>query len=169
MTVNIRPPEVQDAAGMGVAHARMWLANYGEFIDDKYRSRFDEPTLVGQWHNLLTSDQAGRRIAVAVEHGRVVGIAMTVQTVRNEHVAPPAREREVSMHYLMPEYQGQGLGRRLLEYVVGPQEPAQLWLPSGYPGEKRAHRFYRRAGFLSDGAMTGREVNYGLALNRMVR
>lgn len=169
MTVTVRPPELPDAVGMGVAHARMWLANYGEFIDPKYLPRFDEATLVGQWHNLLSSEDSSRRIAIAVEHGRVVGIAMTVPTVRNEHITSPAREREVSMHYLMPEYQGQGLGRRLLEYVIGPREPAQLWLPSGYAGEKRAHRFYRRAGFLSDGAESGREANYGLALNRMVR
>lgn len=169
MTVNVRPPEVQDAAGMGVAHARMWLAHYGKFIDPKFLPRFDEAVLVGQWHHLLTNDLAGRRIAIAVEHGRVVGIAMTVPTIRTETVTAPARDREVSMHYLMPEYQGQGLGRRLLEYVVGPREPAQLWLPSGYEGEARAHRFYRRAGFLSDGAVTGKEVNYGLRLNRMVR
>lgn len=169
MTVTVRPPEVQDAAGMGVAHARMWLAHYGKFIDPKYLGRFDEAVLVDQWHRLLTTDLAGRRVAIAVEHGRVVGIAMTVPTIRTENVALPARNREVSMHYLLSEYQGQGLGRRLLEYVLGPQEPAQLWLPSGYESEKRAHRFYRRAGFLSDGAVTGREVNYGLVLNRMVR
>ena len=156
MTVNVRPPEVPDAAGIGVAHARMWLSHYGKFIEPAYLDRFDEAVLVGQWHRLLTADPGGRRIAVAVEHGRVVGIAMSVPTVRSENMALPPRQRE-------------GLGRRLLEYVLSPHEPAQLWLPEGYDGEKRAHRFYRRAGFLSDGAVTGKEPNFGLQLSRMVR
>ena len=169
MTVNVRPPEVPDAAGIGVAHARMWLSHYGKFIEPAYLDRFDEAVLVGQWHRLLTADPGGRRIAVAVEHGRVVGIAMSVPTVRSENMALPPRQRELSMHYLMPEFQGEGLGRRLLEYVLSPHEPAQLWLPEGYDGEKRAHRFYRRAGFLSDGAVTGKEPNFGLQLSRMVR
>lgn len=169
MTVNVRPPEVPDAAGIGVAHARMWLSHYGKFIEPAYLDRFDEAVLVGQWHRLLTADPGGRRIAVAVEHGRVVGITMSVPTVRSENMALPPRQRELSMHYLMPEFQGEGLGRRLLEYVLSPHEPAQLWLPEGYDGEKRAHRFYRRAGFLSDGAVTGKEPNFGLQLSRMVR
>lgn len=169
MAINVREPELPDAAGMGVAHSRLWLANYGEFLSEDQRVRFDEALLAEQWHDLLSQPSQGRRIAVAVEHGRIVGIAMTVPTLRSPDVPTPARGRELSMHYLFPEYQGEGYGRRLLEYVCGPTEPVQLWLPSGYPGESRAHTFYRRAGFLSDGAMTGIEPSFGLPLNRLVR
>lgn len=169
MAVTIREPEIPDAAGMGVAHSRLWLANYGEHISPQARAKFDEAALAGQWHDLLVAPTVGRRIAVAVERGRIVGISMTVPTVRQGGTVPPARERELSMLYLFPEYQGQGYGKRLLEYVVGPTDPAQLWLPSGYSGEGRAHRFFRRAGFLTDGVISGVEPNYGMSLNRLVR
>ncbi|MDO5672066.1 MAG: GNAT family N-acetyltransferase [Actinomycetaceae bacterium] len=167
--INVRPPQLQDAVGIAVAHSRLWLANFGQYLSQEEQTPFNESTLAGQWHDLLVEDTQGRRVVIAVEWGRVVGIAMTVPTVRNTGAVPPARARELTMHYLDKEFQGQGLGLRLLEYVCEPTEPMQLWVPQGYAGEARAYQIYRRAGFGTDGAVTGRDPSYGLPLMRMVR
>lgn len=169
MAITVRGPEIPDAAGIAMAHSKLWLESYGSFLDPKKLACFNEAVLAGQWHDLLSSHPHGARIAIALEFGRVIGFAMSVPTVRNVKSLPPARGREISLHYLFSEYRAKGYGRRLLEYVASPAEPVQLWLPSGYSGEKRARRIYRSAGFLSDGASSQREENYGLSLNRLVR
>jgi acetyltransferase (GNAT) family protein len=58
---------------------------------------------------------------------------------------------------------GTGVGAALLEAVVDPEEPAALWVADPNP---RAQAFYRKHGFVADGAA---QVEGGMREIRMVR
>ena len=53
------------------------------------------------------------------------------------------------MLYVLADHHGTGIGQLLLDAVVAPGVPAQLWVAEHNP---RARRFYERNGFLPDGA-----------------
>jgi GNAT superfamily N-acetyltransferase len=59
------------------------------------------------------------------------------------------RDREVSSLYVLASHHGTGIGQVLLDTVVAPRTPAQLWVAERNP---RARRFYEKNGLLPDGA-----------------
>lgn len=82
---------------------------------------------------------------VAEVDGEVVGFAIA-GVPRHEPDAP--RDWELSLLYQYPRMHGSGTGQALLDTAVG-DRPCFLWVADDNP---RAHAFYRRNGFQSDGA-----------------
>jgi len=65
--------------------------------------------------------------------------------------------------YVYVAHHGSGAGPALLESVVDPEESVALWVADPNP---RAQAFYRKHGFVADGAA---QVEGGLRVIRMVR
>ncbi|SDS67706.1 GNAT family N-acetyltransferase [Paraoerskovia marina] len=163
----VRGAHVRDAEGMGAVHHASWLETYGPLLPDDFWATRSVADRVELWTRLLSTPDPDHRIAVAVDGDQVVGIALSAAPRVGAHGAAPAvRDRELSTLYLLAAHHGTGVGRSLLESVLDPSEPAQLWVAEQNP---RAVAFYRRNGFVPDGARSTNERFAGLAEIRLVR
>ena len=130
---------------MAAVHVRAWQQAYRGLISDGI---LDAPDLMASrldlWNSVLSDQGSSRRVSAALARPGVVGIAM----------AGPATEFpdawQLSVLYLLDAYHGSGLGAWLLSSVLPSQVPVFLWVADPNP---RAQAFYRREGFVPDGAV----------------
>lgn len=109
---------------------------------------------------VLTGERHRRnRAAVAVRDGELAGIAMSGPA----EDATAAWTRQLYVLYLYAADHGTGTGQSLLEAVLGPAEPAALWVADPNP---RAQAFYRKHGFVPDGTVRAED---GVREIRMTR
>lgn len=138
---------------MARVHVAAWEETYRGLIDDQI---LDDPHALPNrermWTTVLADDRY--RAAVAEAAGRIVGIAMS---------APDEPHHQLNVLYLLAAHHGSGAGDALLNAVIGPHEPATLWVADPNP---RAQAFYRKHGFRPDGT---RKVEDGAGAIRMSR
>lgn len=126
---------------------RSWRETYRGVVPDRV---LDEPGFQAArerfWTAALTDPRYRRnRIAVAERDGELIGVAMS----------GPVDDRALGwrLHlyvlYVVAAEHGSGAGPALLEAVVRPDEDVALWVADPNP---RAQAFYRRHGFVADGA-----------------
>ncbi|TQJ10386.1 ribosomal protein S18 acetylase RimI-like enzyme [Lapillicoccus jejuensis] len=151
-----------DAEALTDLHTDVWEEAYGALVDpevlaDRRRRRADR---VRRWRESLTAGPATTYVVPSPAGERLLGF-VSVGPARNdpEKILP---ETEVWALYVRAECYGTGLGHALLRRAVG-VAPAVLWV---LDGNERAMRFYRRQGFVFDGATVREPV--GLE-RRMVR
>jgi len=112
------------------------------------------------WTAALTDERyRTNRVAVAERDRELVGIAMSGPPLD----AGAAWARQLYVLYVHAADHGTGAGPALLDAVVEPDESAALWVADPNP---RAQAFYRRHGFVADGAT---QVEDGVREIRMVR
>lgn len=159
--MTVRPPRAEDVAQMARVNVRCWQETYRGLMPDAV---LDDPGfLVARerfWTAALTDERyRDNRVAVAERDGALVGIAMS---------GPPLEPattwtRQLYVLYVHAADHGTGAGPALLEAVVDPEESAALWVADPNP---RAQAFYRKHGFVPDGAT---QVEDGVREIRMVR
>jgi GNAT superfamily N-acetyltransferase len=112
------------------------------------------------WTAALTEERyRGNRVAVAERDDRLVGIAMSGPPLDADAVWA----RQLYVLYVYAADHGTGAGPALLEAVLGREGSAALWVADPNP---RAQAFYRKQGFVADGAA---QVENGVREIRMVR
>ncbi len=161
MTPVVRQARAGDAAAMARVHVASWRETYRGLMRDDV---LDAPDFVGQrerfWTAALTDERyAANRAAVAVAGDEVVGVAMSGPPLDADATWP----RQLYILYLLAAHQGSGAGAGLLDAVLAPDERAALWVADPNP---RAQAFYRRRGFVADGAV---QVEDGVREIRMLR
>ena len=166
MLPEIRPATVEDAEAAAWCHLLCWREAYADLVpaDQLLEWTSDIERRTERW---TTGAKEGRRRwialnpepAAAVEE-RVVGFS-AAGPGRDED-APVALELEAI--YTRQAWWGTGLGGRLLEVAIG-KDPAGLWV---FEDNRRALAFYRRHGFVPDGARKY-DPFFGLMEIRMVR
>lgn len=123
MPPSIRLPRVTDAPAMGEVMVETWLAAHqGQIPEGQWQRRREEWTpevSARSWQRTLEEEEADPNVEeciyVAVnDEDRVVGIAMATPS-RFDFLENAA---EVGLLYVTPAYQGQGLGRKLVEAVA---------------------------------------------------
>lgn len=124
----------------------------------------DDPGLVAAreqfWTVALTDERyRDNRVAVAERDDTVIGVAMSGPPLEG----PASWRRQLYVLYVHAEDHGTGAGAALLGAVVAPGESAVLWVADPNP---RAQAFYRKHGFVSDGAT---KLDHGIRMVRMVR
>ena len=157
----VRPARVEDVAQLARVNVRCWRETYRGLMSDAV---LDDPGLLSArerfWTAALTDERyRENRAAVAERDGELVGIAMSGPPLD----AAPAWARQLYVLYVYAADHGTGAGRALLEAVVDPGESAALWVADPNP---RAQAFYRKHGFVADGAA---QVEDGVREIRMVR
>ena len=157
----IRPARLEDVAQMARVNVRCWQETYRGLMPDAV---LDDPGFLTArerfWTAALTDERyRENRVAVAERDGEMVGIAMSGPPLD----AAAAWARQLYVLYVHAAHHGTGAGRALLDAAVDPEEPAALWVADPNP---RAQAFYRKHGFVADGAA---EVEDGLREVRMVR
>jgi ribosomal protein S18 acetylase RimI-like enzyme len=157
----VRQAQSEDVVEMARVNVRCWQETYRGVMSDDV---LDDPGLPAArerfWTTALTDERyRDNRAAVAERDGAIIGIAMS---------GPPLDEgaawsRQLYVLYVLADDHGDGAGPALLDTVVDPEESAVLWVADPNP---RAQAFYRKHGFVADGAA---RVEQGVTHLRMVR
>lgn len=141
----IRPAVPADAPACAYVHHTAWVETYSRLLSPRHWESDTLERRTATWRRWLDD---GAAFTVAELGGRIVGIALGGDGRRvGDH--PPVRDRELHSLYVLADYHGTGIGQSLLDAVVEPASPAQLWVAEDNP---RARRFYERNGFRPDGA-----------------
>jgi ribosomal protein S18 acetylase RimI-like enzyme len=146
--ITVRAATLEDAPGMARVHVTAWQETYrGQVPDDE----LDAPDFVERrermWNRALADSTRPLQIAVAEAGGDIVGIAMAGPAEGDD--AP--RDWQLYVLYLLKGHHGSGAGQRLIDAVLQ-GKASVLWVADPNP---RAQAFYRRNGFLPDGAAQG--------------
>lgn len=157
--VEIKPLETDtEVEGKAFVHWKAWQEAYAGIVDPDYLAAFTLEKCVKnafRWRDNLL---------VAKDEGRVVGFA-GYGVSRDESLPETG---EVFALYILSEYYGTGLGRRLmsaaLERLAGYTRVA-LWV---LEDNKRAIRFYEKCGFKPDGARQFIKLGTQIAEIRMI-
>ncbi|QGQ19118.1 GNAT family N-acetyltransferase [Cellulomonas sp. JZ18] len=158
---SVRRASPDDAAACAAVHHASWVETYATLLPAGHWRSDTQERRTATWRRWL----AGDGVVPVVESGaRIVGLAFAAAS-RHVGEHQPVRVREVYLLYVLASYHGTGAGQALLDVVVPPHEPGQLWVAESNP---RARRFYERNGFVPDGARTVDE-QLGLAVVRHVR
>jgi GNAT superfamily N-acetyltransferase len=146
---------------MARVNVRCWQETYRGLMADEV---LDDPGFLTArerfWTAALTDEcYRENRVAVAERNGELVGIAMSGPPLDDAAVCA----RQLYVLYVHAAEHGTGAGPALLDAVVDPEESAALWVADPNP---RAQAFYRKQGFVADGAT---QVEDGVREVRMVR
>jgi GNAT superfamily N-acetyltransferase len=138
-----------------------WRETYRGLMSD---AMLDDPGLVDVrerfWVAALTDERySANRVAVAEWDGELVGVAMSGPALD----AQAKWARQLYVLYVLAADHGTGAGSALLEAVLDEAEVVALWVADANP---RAQAFYRKHGFVADGAT---QVDHGVREIRMVR
>ena len=136
----VRRAGPRDARAMATVHLETWRATYRGQIGDDYLDGLNEAAFERQWRHIFA---ARGWSFVALFGDRVVGIASGGRSRR-----PGAAEGEIYVLYLLPAYQGIGLGRALFdachyELARRGRSDCVVWVLAS---NTNARRFYERLG-----------------------
>jgi ribosomal protein S18 acetylase RimI-like enzyme len=160
--VTIRPQREDDVAEVAGIHVRAWQAGYAGIIPKDVLDALDPQTFAErrrQWHGAKKFETL-----IAVDGPAIVGFT-TVGQYRNQQdrtdLVPDVGE--VLAIYQEPQRLGTGLGRTLMAAALAELDDrgfhsVRLWV---LEDNKRARRFYEKAGFQPDGERSTYEVTSG--------
>ena len=116
--IRIRRARRDDAAAIGRVHVETWQATYAGLLPDGLLAAMSDVRQSAWWSRLLTDPGEARGVFVADdEEMGVVGFG-SCGRVRDPPEGLSGREKrvgEVYTLYVEPDFQNQGLGRRLLD------------------------------------------------------
>jgi GNAT superfamily N-acetyltransferase len=158
----LRRATPDDAEGAGSVHYASWVEAYTGLASPSFWERASQEHSVASWRRMLEN---GLDATVAEVDGAIVGLAIAGDARRTGSHAP-VRDRELNNLYVLEAHYGTGIGQALLDAVLPPGTPAQLWVAEANP---RACRFYERNGFARDGATDPGAAFGGITVVRMVR
>lgn len=146
--MKVREARVGDAAGIAHVHVLTWQGAYRGLIPDEILDALSVERRTEDWRRALASPAADKPTWVAELDGAVIGFAG----------AGPCRDPdgeslgELYAIYVLPEHQGVGAGRALMEaataWLAGRFEEATLWV---LEGNDRTRFFYEHLGWRADG------------------
>lgn len=187
MAAVIRPARPEDVEALLRVKARSWREAYGSLLAAEVFDRVDArvPEDVPAWAALIGSDKD--LWVVEADGGRLVGVALAgpsrierpacgepeashasdASDAPDDGSASPSMPgRELMVLYILAETYGTGVGARLMRAAAG-DGPAVLRVLAENP---RAIAFYRKHGFVEDGAPQPMEGAWaGLHEQLMVR
>ncbi len=143
-----------DAAPLARLHLDVWDDAYRGLLPDALLDarRTDAPARVGRWRERLGPDQPPTVVAETTGGvTRLLGFASAGPSRDDPAPAP----RELWALYVRAAWWGAGVGHALATEVLGDAD-ASLWV---LEGNERALAFYRRQGFVPDGATKDDDVH----------
>ncbi len=143
--VGLRPARPGDAPAIARVHVETWRAAYAGIVPDAYLVAMTESKQALQWNNTIRSAVAPEAVLVAesadLPGGRIVGFGSCGRARKRPGTG------EVFTLYVAPDWQGGGIGRRLLYGLLaalktGGLNEALVWVLSDNP----ARFFYEAMG-----------------------
>ncbi len=159
----IRPAQPEDALAVAQVHVRSWQAAYRSLLPDEYLDQL-RPEDRAAHYDFSHSDPQKPYTQVTESDGAILGFATTA----------PARDAdyaglgELLALYVAPESWEQSIGQHLAaaarqRFTDEGFAGAVLWV---LEGNARADRFYRRDGWLPDGAQKRDEI-WGITVSEI--
>lgn len=162
----IRSPVPADAPAIGSVHYRCWVETYTGLVAASFWESVSQEGRIAMWQRILADPARAGDAVVAELDEEIIGFAMVGEALEHPSGHASVRERELYSIYVLAAHHGTGTGHRLLDAVLG-DGPAQLWVADPNP---RAQEFYRRHGFVPDGAVMEADPRFGRIREiRMVR
>ncbi len=164
--VTIRPATPADAGGIARVHVETWRSAYRGIVADETLAALSVERRQAQWQRDLAREAMLAFVAVEDEMGSVVGFVCG-GAVRE---GLEGYDSELYGLYLLDAYQGQGIGRALVErlgraLIAAGYRSMALWV---LKDKESSRRFYERMGgkalFEKDFEIRGQplqEVAYG--------
>lgn len=149
MSFSIRRAVPDDAEDFVSVHLQAWRESYAHALGEDVFERREADRAAAVAHRRAAIADQAENPAIAnwvarSQDGRLLGFSS----------AGPARDTGIDIPlelwsiYILAEAYGQGVGQGLLEHAVG-NAPAYVWV---LEDNARAQAFYRRNGFIEDGA-----------------
>ena len=113
MTSRVRLARAEDAAAIARVHVETWQSTYAGMIPDDYLVRLGSLLERKPWHVALAPTVRETTLVADVD-GAVVGFASFGPARRAGLRLDQRFDGEIYMLYVLPEYQGRGLGGTLL-------------------------------------------------------
>lgn len=132
---SLRKAELSDADAMAYVHATSWQETYTGLLDDHVISKFNVDNRKKMWTAFLQKDVDSQRAYVAVNSGKIVGIASWNETAN--HV-------ELLTLYVLSEFQSQGIGKSLFKQVEKDAAQKGKQLITWVLKENKATFFYEK-------------------------
>lgn len=150
MITTVREAVTDDAEAIARLHVAAWRWAYRGLLPEAFLAKLSVEARLPSWRSQLEPDDP-TRVVVAEAGGQMVGFASFGPT---RDAGLPPTIGELYALYLAEAAAGQGVGRALLAAVIAGLRgrgctAVSLWV---LDGNKRARRFYERAGFHADGA-----------------
>ena len=137
-----------------------WVATYADHLS---RSTIEQVTT--HWHDpkLLRSqiEKPGDHFAVAKEDGMIIGLITLIALNRDELYLPRL--------YVRPEYQGKGVGTRLLNAALASYPIATVIRLEVEQQNAKGHSFWRSQEFVDTGTNIEQVGNDSIAVITMER
>jgi ribosomal protein S18 acetylase RimI-like enzyme len=143
--ISLRPARPGDAAAIAKVHVETWRAAYAGLVPDEYLVSMTESKQALMWNNTIRRAAAPEAVLAAestdLPGGRIVGFG-SCGGARGQ-----SGSGEIFTLYVAPDWQGQGIGRLLLEALFSrlhgsDLNQAVIWVLSGNP----ARFFYEALG-----------------------
>ncbi len=139
--ISIRRARPSDAAAIGRVHVETWQATYAGLLPDSLLTAMSDVRQAAWWSHLLADPGEARGVFVADdEEMGVVGFGSCgpVRDLPEDLDVTEVRVGEVYTLYVEPDFQNQGLGRRLLDAMfrqLGADgcDTAVLWMLADNP------------------------------------
>lgn len=158
-SARIRPAHGGDAPIIHDLQLACWNEAYIDHVPQSAFTELEE-TGLAHWQNILVEPEG---VWIAHRDGQAVGFARAI-------AAGPGQVRPLELEklYVLESEYGKGTAHNLLTMAIG-DAPCQIWV-ADY--NKRAQKFYAKAGFSYDGSEDARmeAPNVpGIMLHRMIR
>jgi ribosomal protein S18 acetylase RimI-like enzyme len=142
--IELRPATTADARAIARIHVETWRTTYPGMVPDKALIDMNLDAKASAWRRALTDSETPG--AVLVAHAREIGLVGFASSGRNRSAVLPFAG-EVQTLYVSPDWQNQGIGRRLLHGCFAALRfrgfgSAAVWVLADNP----ARFFYERMG-----------------------
>ena len=142
MVFHIRSAEPDDIEQLSAVHIASWRSTYAGIVPAEHLASLNQQERAERWRAIIGSGRELHLFVAVNGEGMLVGFASCGPELRGEL----EDTGELSALYLLHEYQGMGLGRKLLEQAAaclrGRYQKMIVWVLS----DNRACGFYERLG-----------------------
>lgn len=141
----ITEPVLGDEEGIAYVHKQTWLETYpneerGINKNDILLKDFDSEEKLEKWRNRIKENgTGGAYVCVAKNDGKVVGVCMA---------AKGGKYNELKIIYVLPQYQGMGIGTKLAESALKWLGVEKDIILDVVDYNSNAIAFYKKIGFL---------------------
>lgn len=147
--IQISEPKPEDALGMNTLLYKTWLATYPneklgitvEDIEERLKETISEE-FTSRFKKVLENIPANQKRVVAKDGELIVGLSTMVRNETNNQL------RTV---YVLPEYQGKGIGTQLWNAVKDFIDPTKETIVQVADYNEQAIKFYEKLGFVDTG------------------
>lgn len=138
--IEIRKAEVIDAPGISKVHVETWRSAYSHFVPKDYLDALSIEKKQEHWEKVIS---LGQDTIVAEEGGQIIGFISGGPSQSSEF----SNCYEIYTLYILDKYQGQGIGKSLMDAIIVPAKANNFTLAIAWAlSEARSCEFYAKLG-----------------------